>query len=99
MYYIARNAILNHATSIIVAHNHPSGDCSPSTADIEMTSLLKNAVYKNNESKTPFNETQKINNNEQLKNEFENGFKKDCGKYNNLRIIIDLGKKIKIIIN
>lgn len=66
---------------------------------VEMTSLLKNAVYKNNESKTPFNETQKINNNEQLKNEFENGFKKDCGKYKNLRIIIALGKKIKIIID
>lgn len=66
---------------------------------VEMTSLLKNAVYKNNESKTPFNETQKINKNEQLKNEFENGFKNDCKKYKNLRIIIALGKKIKIIID
>lgn len=66
---------------------------------VEMTSLLKNAVYENNESKTPFNETQKINNNEQLKNEFENGFKNDCKKYKNLRIIIALGKKIKIIID
>lgn len=66
---------------------------------VEMTSLLKNAVYKNNESKTPFNETQKINKIEQLKNEFENGFKNDCKKYKNLRIIIALGKKIKIIID
>lgn len=66
---------------------------------VEMTSLLKNAVYENNESKTPFNETQKINNNEQLKNEFENGFKNDCKKYKNLIIIIALGKKIKIIID
>lgn len=66
---------------------------------VEMTSLLKNAVYKNNERKTPFNETQKINKNEQLKNEFENGFKNDCKKYKNLRIIIALGKKIKIIID
>ncbi len=41
---IARSAILNHATAIIVAHNHPSGDCSPSTADIEMTSLLKRGL-------------------------------------------------------
>ncbi len=66
---------------------------------VEMTSLLKNAVYENNESKTPFNETQKINKNKQLKNEFENGFKNDCKKYKNLRIIIALGKKIKIIID
>lgn len=65
---------------------------------VEMTSLLKNAVYKNNESKTPFNETQKINKNEQLNNEFENGFKNDCKKYKNLRIIIALGKKLRLLL-
>jgi DNA repair protein RadC len=41
---IARNAILNRATSVIVSHNHPSGDCSPSNADIEMTLQLKTAL-------------------------------------------------------
>ena len=38
---IARHALLNHASSVIIAHNHPGGDCTPSNADIEMTSQLK----------------------------------------------------------
>ena len=41
---IARCAILNRATSVIVAHNHPSGDCAPSNADIDMTLKLKAAL-------------------------------------------------------
>lgn len=32
------------ASSIIMAHNHPSGDPTPSEADIEMTHLLMNAL-------------------------------------------------------
>ena len=30
-------AVRHMASSIIVAHNHPSGDCSPSTEDIAVT--------------------------------------------------------------
>jgi DNA repair protein RadC len=33
-------AILHNATSIIVAHNHPSGDTKPSTDDLEVTARL-----------------------------------------------------------
>lgn len=38
-----RPAIVNHAASIIVLHLHPSGDCTPSEADIELTKRLKHA--------------------------------------------------------
>jgi DNA repair protein RadC len=37
------SAIKNRAHSLIVAHNHPSGDCSPSMSDIEMTHNLRTA--------------------------------------------------------
>lgn len=33
-------AILQHAASIAVAHNHPSGDPKPSREDIELTKQL-----------------------------------------------------------
>ncbi len=36
-------AIRHRAHSVIVAHNHPSGDPSPSVSDIEMTQLLRSA--------------------------------------------------------
>ena len=36
-------AILNNAASIIVAHQHPSGDSSPSQEDIHVTKRLKDA--------------------------------------------------------
>jgi DNA repair protein RadC len=36
-------AIKNSCASIIVAHNHPSGDCKPSPDDIEITKRLKEA--------------------------------------------------------
>ena len=36
-------AILANASSIIVAHNHPSGDTTPSTDDVELTKRLKQA--------------------------------------------------------
>jgi DNA repair protein RadC len=41
---ICRLAILSNATSIIIAHNHPSGDATPSTADVKMTGMLKTAL-------------------------------------------------------
>jgi DNA repair protein RadC len=38
---IFRFALLNNASSLIVAHNHPSNDCNPSEADNELTKRLK----------------------------------------------------------
>jgi len=36
-------ALLHNATTIIVAHNHPSGDATPSAEDREVTQRLKEA--------------------------------------------------------
>ncbi len=36
-------AIRHHAHSLVVAHNHPSGDPTPSKQDIEITQILKAA--------------------------------------------------------
>lgn len=33
-------AILNNSNSIIIAHNHPSGDTEPSNEDIKVTDRL-----------------------------------------------------------
>lgn len=38
---VFRPAILNSAAAVIVAHNHPSGDPSPSRQDIEITQRLR----------------------------------------------------------
>lgn len=38
---VFRPAILAGATGIIVAHNHPSGDPSPSAADVRVTRQLR----------------------------------------------------------
>ncbi len=35
-----RNAIVNGATSIIITHNHPSGDPAPSPEDVSLTKRL-----------------------------------------------------------
>jgi len=37
---IARRALILNASAMIIAHNHPSGDSSPSQADITMTKTL-----------------------------------------------------------
>ena len=37
---VFRPAILQHASAIVVAHNHPSGDPSPSEEDTELTKQL-----------------------------------------------------------
>jgi len=37
---VFRTSILVNATSAIVMHNHPSGDCEPSQSDIEFTKKL-----------------------------------------------------------
>ncbi len=40
---VFREAIRLNAVAIVVAHNHPSGDPTPSSADIELTRLLYDA--------------------------------------------------------
>jgi DNA repair protein RadC len=40
---VFKSAILANAVSIIVCHNHPSGDLKPSAADIELTKQLIDA--------------------------------------------------------
>lgn len=42
---VLRNALLVNAASLILLHNHPSGDPRPSTQDIHFTERLKNACY------------------------------------------------------
>ena len=39
-----KTAILANAAAIIVAHNHPSGDPTPSKEDVELTTRLKQAA-------------------------------------------------------
>lgn len=40
---VVRRALDLHATALILVHNHPSGDPSPSRADVEMTAEIKEA--------------------------------------------------------
>ena len=37
---IAKQALLCNATAVIMAHNHPSGETTPSEADIRLTSRV-----------------------------------------------------------
>jgi DNA repair protein RadC len=41
---VFKEAVKVSAASVVVAHNHPSGDLTPSPADIEMTKQLKEAA-------------------------------------------------------
>ena len=41
---VARRALEVAASSVILVHNHPSGDPTPSKADVEMTKLVVNAT-------------------------------------------------------
>lgn len=41
---IAQAAILSHATSVILFHNHPSGNLKPSEGDIKITKETKEAL-------------------------------------------------------
>jgi len=40
---VFRNAILNKAVSVLICHNHPSGDLNPSPEDLAVTKSLKEA--------------------------------------------------------
>jgi len=41
---ILKNALLHNANQLIVAHNHPSGNLKPSTADKELTRKLRESA-------------------------------------------------------
>lgn len=41
---IVKAALKHHAAAIILAHNHPSGTCTPSQADLRLTQHLKQAL-------------------------------------------------------
>ena len=43
MKLIIRKALEHYAAGIIMSHNHPSGDPTPSDSDIDMTKLLRKA--------------------------------------------------------
>lgn len=38
-----KNILLSNASKFILVHNHPSGDCTPSKQDLELTKNIKNA--------------------------------------------------------
>jgi len=41
---VVKRALELHATALILVHNHPSGDPTPSRADVEMTAEIKAAL-------------------------------------------------------
>ncbi len=41
---VVKRALAHNAAKVIFAHNHPSGNATPSTADEEITQLLKKAL-------------------------------------------------------
>lgn len=41
---VAKQCLLNNAAAVIFAHNHPSGDTTPSQADIKITKRLTQAL-------------------------------------------------------
>lgn len=61
---------------------------------VECTSLLKDATFEVNEKgeEKPFNEPSKIMKSEELKEEFEKGFLKDCENYKKAKVIVALGR-------
>lgn len=41
---VVQRALLNNAAAVLLAHNHPSGQCEPSHADRAITTRLKEAL-------------------------------------------------------
>jgi DNA repair protein RadC len=41
---VAKRALVHNACAVILAHSHPSGDCTPSDDDVSTTRLLKQAL-------------------------------------------------------
>lgn len=42
---VAQGALMAHAVSVVLCHNHPSGNLRPSQADIEITQKVKKGLY------------------------------------------------------
>lgn len=42
---IFKSALLSNSTSILLIHNHPSGECTPSQNDIDFTKIIKEACF------------------------------------------------------
>lgn len=42
---IIKNAILNNAFNVVLVHNHPSGDLTPSKDDLNTTKIIFNALH------------------------------------------------------
>ncbi len=42
---VFKSAILSNSHSVLAIHNHPSGDCTPSTADVRLTNRLIEAGH------------------------------------------------------
>ena len=62
---------------------------------VDMTSLLKKATYKIRGSrKEMFKDTKDIDRILELRNEFEEGFVKDCEQYNNARLFVACGQGV-----
>jgi DNA repair protein RadC len=41
---VTRTAVLTDASAVILVHNHPSGNCSPSESDLKATDQIQNAL-------------------------------------------------------
>jgi DNA repair protein RadC len=41
---VLKSALKHNAAAVILAHNHPSGSCEPSSADRQLTSKLQQAL-------------------------------------------------------
>jgi DNA repair protein RadC len=41
---VVKEALRRNSASVVISHNHPSGDLNPSAADIEMTRRLRDAL-------------------------------------------------------
>ena len=41
---VVEKALLLHAAGVILAHNHPSGNCKPSQSDVDFTRTIYNAL-------------------------------------------------------
>ncbi len=41
---VVKFGITHHVSRMMIAHNHPSGDCTPSQADDQLTHTLKQAL-------------------------------------------------------
>lgn len=41
---VAKSSLINDATSVVMAHNHPGGGLSPSFADADITDRVKKAL-------------------------------------------------------